>query len=355
MPYGVAEYEVKGSPMQYKFVAAYCVYGMAMPPEKANVTLFLGNGVHVYLAHDPTQPLALIDRQTALVYLMLSGLVGQSTGPDRQAARNSKVREILEARSQRYKGCGFLIVEIDGDVDATIPTNCRDEEDFRVCLDAYDKKALLASLQPNVVSAMAAVRMADKTDYRFEQVTQGSVLIDDGGAVVHSFSIDLGAAGFTVGRVLSAEQVEEMREFIVPLRESPELEQAIDLHAQSLNRQENKLRAFMAAWNALELFANEVKTKYGPLWLDERDNPATSSDRRAELESIPDNNSKLARIFGKMACYLSGDRQILDIVEFMKLKNIRNDLSHELKDNGLPADRVHSLLDKYLKEHLRHR
>jgi hypothetical protein len=281
--------------------------------------------------------------------------VGLPAGPDPEAARNGKIAELVEARSQRYKSSGFLMVEVDGDVDATIPARCERVEDFRVCFDAYDKNALSASLQPNVVSAMSAVRMAGETNYRFEQVTQGSYLVDEVGAVVHSISINGGAAEITVGRILSAEQIAAMREFIVPLRQSPELEQAIDLHAQSLNRQENKLRAFMAAWNALELFVKEAKAKYGPLWLAERDNPATPAHRLAELESIPHPNSELARIFGKMACYLGGDRQIFDIIEFMKLIKVRNKLSHELKDKDLPADRVHWLLDKYMKGHLRHR
>ena len=42
-----------------------------------------------------------------------------------------------------------------------------------------------------------------------------------------------------------------------------------------------------------------------------------------------------------------------DIAELLALKEIRNDLSHELKDKELPVERVQTLMDKYLKKHLR--
>jgi len=342
--------------MRYKHITAYHVHGMVMNGDCDNVTIIQEQGIHAFLTRSVNEPLVLIDRQTALGYLLLSAIFqGLPMDHDPKAARERKIAEIVEARVQKNKTDGYLIVEVDGDVDVTIPPHSESVEDFRVCMDAYDKKALSASVQPDVASALSAVRMAGATDYRFEQVTQGSYLIDDTGLIVHSISISGNAAELTVGRVLTAEQIAAMREFVVPLRLSPELAQTIDLHAQSLNRQETKLRAFMAAWNALELFVKATKNKYGTLWSDEKCHPATTIDRVAELDSIPQNNSELARKFGKMACYLGGDTQVLDIVEFIKLVRIRNGLSHELKDKDLPVHRVHQLFDKYMKAHLRHK
>ncbi|MFZ6644428.1 hypothetical protein ACO0LO_01820 [Undibacterium sp. TJN25] len=340
--------------MRYKFVAAYCAYGMGMTPDQEDVTLFQDGGIHVYLTQDATRPLTLIDRQLVLANLLLSGIFGMPTDVDRDVARANKLAEIIEERGIKYKNYGFLIVEIDGSVEVVLPENCINVDDFRVCMHAYDKAALSSALQPNVVSAISAVRMAGDTDYQFELVNQGSVLFDGDGKVVHSLNISGGSAEIIAGRALNASQIAVMHELIVPLRQSPELEQAIDLYAQSLNHRENKLRAFMAAWNALELFVMRVKERYGPLWMSDVDNPITTGGRLAELNSIPANNSRVERAFGKIACYLSDGKQESDITEFTELRNIRNDLSHELKDKNLPADRVRTLFDKYLKAHLRH-
>jgi hypothetical protein len=153
-----------------------------------------------------------------------------------------------------------------------------------------------------------------------------------------------------VSQSLSTGQIEQMRELIVPLESAPELEQALDLHAQSLNHQETRLRAFMAAWNALEHFTFAVKNKFGPLWEAERDDPNSASARLLTLNSIPDASSgKLAKAFGKMAWVLGGAETAADIAELLALKDIRNDLSHELKDKELPVERVQALMDKYLK------
>lgn len=341
--------------MQYKYIAAYCVHGMVMSGDHGTVTVLQELGVHAYLTRDVNGPLAFIDRQTAIGHLML-GVVftGLSMAPDPKTVRERKIAEIVESRAQRNKTDGYLVVELDGEIDAIIPPRYERVEDFRVCFDAYDKKALSASVQPSVASVVSAVRLGGATDYRFELITQGSYLIDDSGSVVHSISISGGTAELTVGRALSAEQITVMRELISPLYQSPELAPAIDLHAQSLNRQETKLRAFMASWNALEFFVKETKTKYGPLWLAERENPATPIERIAELDSIPHKNSELARMFGKMTCYLGDDKRLWDVVEFIKLVKVRNELSHQLKDKDLPVHRVHQLFDKYMKAHLRH-
>lgn len=340
--------------MKYKFVTAYCVYGMAMRPGQDNMTIYQDGAVHVFLTSDATNPLAIVDRQAAIGTVMLHGFVGLPEDVNPKVAWKARVKETADDRHKRYKSSVFVVIEVEGDIEVTLPERCERVDDYWLCFDAYDKKALTESIQPNVASALSAVRLAGDTEYRFEQVISGSYLIDDQGLVIHSISFS-GGGEITVARVVSDDQIAAMREFIVPLRQTPELEQPIDLHAQSLNRQETKLRAFMAAWNALEQFVKEANAKYGPLWDAEKKDAGTTVGRILTLNGILDNNSKLAKTFGKMACYLGGQDTTADINEFVALKDIRNDLSHELKDDDLPIERVHRLMDRYLKGHLRYR
>lgn len=339
--------------MKYKFVAAYCVYGMQLRPDQEIVSIYRDDAVHVFLTSDPTDPLATVDRQQGIGTVMLHGVVGLPVDGDPREAWKSHVKAAVDGRNERYKNSDFVVIEVEGDIDVTLPERCERVNDYRLCFDAYDKKALAERVHPNVASALAALRLAGSIEYRFERVMSGSYLVDDQGIVIHSISFGGGGEG-TVSQVISDDHIAAMREFIVPLRHTPELEQPIDLHAQSLNRQETKLRAFMAAWNALEQFVKEAKSKYGPLWDAERRDANTSAARILILDGIPGNESKLARAFGKLACCLGGQNSTADIAEFVALKNVRNDLSHELKDDDLPIDRVHRLMDRYLKAHLRH-
>jgi hypothetical protein len=338
--------------MKYKFVAVYSVQGMTMHTGQDNVTLFDAEDIKVFLTANVTTPLAEVDREGAWRELSLRRMVGQSVGEEPKGAVTAHVADVLQKRHNRYPGASFLVIEVAGGIDVTLPMNCVPVDDYRICFGAYDKRALEEALYPHVASAMSAVRIGGEREYRFEQVAQGSHLIDQAGVVVYSLSFDITADG-TISRALSQAQIASMRELIAPLRETLELSQAIDLYAQSLNRQETKLRTFMAAWNALELFVKKVKLTYGPLWLAERDNARTSAARSAELKAIPDKASEIAHAFGKIACYLGGATRLEDIAEFETLKGVRNDISHELKDKELPAERVHLLLDKYLKAHLK--
>lgn len=340
--------------MKYKFVAAYVVYGMKMSPSQANVAIYRDSNVHVFLTSDPTEALVIIDRQQAIGTAMLHGLVGLQVVGDPRDAWKVIAKDSIDSRQNQYRDAVFVIIEVEGEIDVEMPGHCKKLNDFKICFDAYEKKVITESAYPNVTSALAALRLAGDTDYQFERVMSDSYLIDDQGTIIHSISFNAEGEA-TVSRVVSDDQIAAMCEFITPLRNAPELAQPIDLHAQSLNRQETKLRAFMAAWNALEQFVIEAKAKYGPLWDAERKDGNTPKERMLTLDGIPGNESKIARTFGKIACYLGGQDTAADIDEFIRLKDIRNGLSHELKDSDLPIDRVHQLLDRYLKGYLRYR
>lgn len=324
-----------------------------MKSEDGIVTIYQDNDVHVFLTADITSPLAIVDRQHAIGAVMVGLLVENTSEGAPNEAWKAHVQETLEKRHLKYKTFGFVVIEVEGDTPATLPDEVQMHDGYGVCFDAYDKTALAERVHPHVANALSAVRLAGQTACQFELVARGSFLIDDQGRVIHSISYTLGGSA-TVSQSLNTDQIATMRELIVPLKSAPELEKSLDLHAQSLNHQETRLRAFMAAWNALEQFTFAVKNKYGPLWGAERDDPNTASARLLTLNSIPDASSgKLAKAFGKMACVLGGAETTLDIAELLALKDIRNDLSHELKDKELPVERAQALMDKYLKKHLR--
>lgn len=68
--------------MKYKFVAAYCIYGMAMPQELTDVRVYQSSDVHVFLTSDATDQLAILDRQAAIGTLMLSARLGAAIDGD---------------------------------------------------------------------------------------------------------------------------------------------------------------------------------------------------------------------------------------------------------------------------------
>jgi hypothetical protein len=171
--------------------------------------------------------------------------------------------------------------------------------------------------------------------------------------IIHSISFS-GEGNATVSSVVTPDEVAFMKKSFDKPIQAKELVRPIDLFAQALNRQESKFRGYMAAWTALEQFIKSTKRYYGDLWLDERNETGTSAARILELDSIPNKNSKLARAFGKMARILAPTDADKDIAEFDRLRNMRNDINHELKDAELPTDSVLAFLDRYLDLHIRY-
>jgi hypothetical protein len=315
-------------------------------------TIYQDDDMHVFLTTDITSSLAILDRQQAIGAVMLGASVGHAPNGALSDTWKVLVQKRIAERSLRYKQSAFVVIEVEGEIAATLPSDLPMQDGHAVCFDAYEKNTVAELSHTYVANALSAIRLAAPTACQFELVTQGSFLINEAGHIIHSMSFSL-SGSMTVNRYLEPAQVQTMGELIGSLKASPELKQPLDLHAQSLNHQETRLRSFMAAWNALEQFTFAVKNKYGSLWEAERDDSTTTSARLLTLNSIPDKSSgKLAIAFGKMACALGGSDAISDIAEILALKSIRNALSHELKDKELPVERVQVLMDKYLKKHL---
>lgn len=342
-----------GEYLRYKFVAAYCVHGITMNSADDVTTIYQDNGMHVFLSADITSALAVVDRQHAIGAVMLGLSVGHTSPHAPSEAWKAHVQKTVKERHSKYKTSAFVVIEVCGDIPVTLPGDLQvhEHDGYGICFDAYDKNALAEVSQLHVANALSSVRLAAQTACQFELVTRGSFLIAEAGQIIHSMSFSLNGSA-TLSQRLDVGQIETMRSLFVNLKSAPELMQPLDLHAQSLNHQETRLRAFMAAWNALEHFTFAVKNKYGSLWEAERGDATTSPARVLTLNSIPNAAGELAKAFGKMACMLGGADAVLDIAELLALKKIRNALSHELNDKELPVESVQVLMDKYLKKHL---
>ena len=241
--------------MRFTFLSAHCVQGLAHPSGEADITLFAdqATGIRVQLTADATQHLHVLNRHLALMSMMLRGMIGS---PLEAEFRDQLIVETATVANQRRDSIGsnpVVIVEIVGKIEAQVPANAREIQDFLLCFDAFDKKALKIRLQSEVSAVLTALRTGTGTQLEFRHVCDGSYVQTDGGKVVHSASAEIGTPDVYVSRRLTKEQQARVGlDISLALKAGP-LERVMRLHAQSFNKATDNYRAFVAAWSALEI------------------------------------------------------------------------------------------------------
>ena len=133
-----------------------------------------------------------------------------------------------------------------------------------------------------------------------------------------------------------------------------------NLLIQSLETGTDELRSFIAAWAALEIFVNsQFKGEYDRKWQDmlASDTPASSQIFFERLMNVMKGKYSLFDKFVVVASLLDEHSAENDIVEFKRLKGIRDNFFHGEEAQGeegavLPVEQVQNMLRKYLTLHL---
>lgn len=290
--------------------------------------------------------------------MMLRAMVGNPLAAE---FSNQLAAETAKVESQRRDSIGcdpVVIIEIIGSVKAQLPANVREVQDFLLCFDAFDKKALKARLQSEVSAVLTALRTGTGAQLEFRQVCDGSYLLTDDGKVVHSTSVEVGSLGAYVSRRLTQDQHAQVEADISLALKAGPLERVMRLHAQSLNNETDNYRAFVAAWAALEILIGKLFPTYQRLLIAELRAVNQSPGLHTYLnriESVMGDKHNLADKFAVLSIYLDDDRAEDEVRIFRELKGVRDRLSHgeELEESSLPTRDIQRLFDQYLRNHFR--
>lgn len=346
--------------MRYTFLSAHCVQGIAHPVGEPDVVLFddRAKGIRVLLTSDAVPHLHLLNRHLALLSMMLRAMIGTPLAGDFPDLLTGEIAKVEHQRREATANDPVVVVEITGQVEAKVPANARDVQDFVLCFDAFDKKALKTRLQSEISAVLTALRLGTGEPLEFRLLADGSYLVADDGRVVHSASAEAGGVGMYVSRRLSEGQRAHIATDMALALKAGAIERVMRLHAQSLNKATDNYRAFVAAWSALEILIGKLFPVYHRLLAEELRAVNQSPGLHAYLDrvaSVMGDKYNLADKFAVLTVYLDDARGEDEVRIFRELKRVRDALSHgeDVEEAALPTKDVQRLFDKYLRNHLR--
>jgi len=129
------------------------------------------------------------------------------------------------------------------------------------------------------------------------------------------------------------------------------LDGAVDLFVQSQRKSYDNLRAFIAAWSALELLVNRLARVYQAHFQALIEGGAVLPAWDRNLRQLPLEEYRMRDRFFSAACVLDLGSAATDAQEFSSINSLRSDYYHTMtvEENNLPTHRTQQLFRKYLK------
>lgn len=315
------------------------------------------NGITVLLTNDINRHCFKIDTGLACASLLLRGMFGGEKLQELPIAIDTEVTKIQEERVSKKKTGAYAVIIIKGNEKLTINQKLHRETDqFRICFDAIDKDSIKNQHKEKIHSIVSSLSMTTSPEYHAEREYSGIYFIDENDKPLYSFTMQGGRARIILSKPIDLEKENEITKIIGLSNNNQQFKTPFRLFTQSLETTQDKLRSFISAWSALEIFTNKVFSIYEEKFIANIANDHGSHGVNQFLIRIKDvmkDKYRLTDKFSLVASFLSNEIES-DIESFKNMKKLRDDISHgkEFNEENLPVEDARKLAAKYLKSHM---
>jgi hypothetical protein len=162
--------------------------------------------------------------------------------------------QLRDERVKKFPSGVFLFFEASGRYTPITPKVERDCGSFVLALDGLPKREIRNRHGPLVRKILAAIGLGLASVAGFEKISDATVFFTDQGKTVYGFNFEGGIGELLVSRRPSAEDLAATRQLAEKIAKDNVLERVIRLLNESLKPDQEKLRKFLSAWMALEVY-----------------------------------------------------------------------------------------------------
>lgn len=307
------------------------------------------------LANNVNEYFTILDRQTALAWMMLKGLIGKLEEKDFDTALEEHISDVRAQRGSSKNPA--VIFEAQGEIETNFDGPGKELDRLEIRWDVFDKDKVRATHTQEVSASLAAVRISAGNDCRFESLGDGAYLIKPDGQIVHSITAKMGTLNAYVSRRLDESAIDHVRTFVTSILQQPGICKVTELFSMALEQQHDRYQGFVTAWAALEILTGKLFRQYEKALIDKFTAISDAPGLKGYLnrvEEVMHGRYTLVDRFSVLSIFLGGESADEDITKFKKCKETRDKLFHgkQIPDESLPLEDVCGLLDKYLNSFL---
>ncbi len=346
--------------MKYRYTAIFSIKGLSLPPAEGEKALVVDSaaGLRAILTSQPNSHTFEGDRSLAVAGLMLRALFNsEPTGNEFKQRVATAVEELRAARQREFGSSSFLIVIGEGEVPSFNPTHERDAEDFIVCFDGADKRAIRGRFHDKLTALLNSIVSEAETVIGIRKVADPVVFFQEDGRPVYSYTFSVGPARAYVSRPLADKQVQAIGELYRLLSADTVVQRVQRLIRSSFETEDDPLRSFLAAWSAFEIFVNKVFGTYESSFFDsmlEERHSEVQKKYLGRIREVMKDKYRLTDKFAAVSFQLSPATGDEDLKTVLQVKKVRDELSHgEAVDEArLPVKPIRDLTSKYVRLHV---
>jgi hypothetical protein len=342
--------------VHYTYVEAWSVLGVILPEGTQSYEIGHSDCCRFVLTRDSNALLTIIDRGFAIGNFML-GDGGLAKLEYDDTALPSKIEEIQAERKSKIMGQAVLIVEAQGDTEASLREPYREFDEFIVTFEAIDEDNVekLVKVHRSDIEAMkVALALESEVPLKFYKLSSGVYFTDEGDKTIYSISFSVQGSAFSSAKLTSdgANRISTRYNLLRQARDMDKLKQLFSLMADYEN---TPLLAFISGWTALEILINKLFNIYKEVLTNEED-PSV----RKEFIKRKNKNIKEADEYTLMDKFILSVLKLFpndvedDCEQFSKLKKLRNSIHNkEFSEPHLPVSELATFLRKYLHAYMR--
>ncbi len=342
--------------MRYRHISIFYAHGLHVKEGEPTQVVIDTPDLQVFFAHNVDDYATDIIRRTAIANTMLNWMFrGGDEGKTFEQAVVSQMEALQEKQKQCTKG-HFLVFEHRGYVEGFYTDEKSEFDDYIIYQDGIDRSVILEGKHKKFVAATMSIVLETGAVIGLEKLNEASVFYGDNGKPAYSMKLEASGEG-NVSKEIDTHERDGIANRYPQLLEQESLQRVVRLLVSSLDRQMDKLRAFLSAWSALEIFTNKVFKLYEKELfeeLQEGDKPGVWKVYPDRVCDVMKDKYRLTDKFGVIAMHLAPNEADPDLQTFRNSKDLRDSISHgsEVDEKALPVAYTQHLIKKYLRLYL---
>jgi hypothetical protein len=204
-----------------------------------------------------------IDTGLACANLLLRTMFGDEKLQDLSKTIEVEITEIQEERRAKKKLGAYAVITINGNAELNINAKLhRKTDQFNICFDAIDKDSLRNQHKEKIYSIVSSLSMSTSPEYHAEKISSGIYFFDENKKPLYCFTMHGGRARLIQAKPIDIEKEKEITKLIGLSNSNQHFKTPFRLFTQSLETTQDKLRSFISALSALEIFTNKGFSVY---------------------------------------------------------------------------------------------
>lgn len=344
--------------MKYQHITTYWIKELALQHVESDEEIVLDSkiGFRAILTSNPDSYCFEGDRSLAVCVVILNRTLGCGKPGTFEESLVYEIKEIQESRKQKYGTGLYIICLTEGSIDKFEPSGETERDDFVICSGGVPIESINSASKPHTLAVLSSLMLSADNALTFVEASKSLVFFRDDGKPVYLISSSSSAESYTCSSI-TPEILKSVNNWYQILIADQEFDRVKQLLVSSLQTEGDKLRSFLSAWTALEVFINKTFSLYEKQFFKELSDgnyPNARNQYFERIQIVMKDKYRLIDKFSLITSLLSPESADEDIKFFKSAKEERDKLSHgqDLVEAALPVEEIQKLARKYLQLHL---